>query len=67
MYLELLSPTDCKLYGSKGNCCRNHIGKRTSLFITGDNKVSFSCTGPEDVNTRVQITVIGHGKPLDIK
>lgn len=32
-----------------------------------ENKISFSCTGPEDVNTRVQVTVIAHGKPLDIR
>jgi hypothetical protein len=68
MYLELLSPTDCKLYGSKGELLQEiTLESELPSFITGDNKVSFSCTGPEDVNTRVQITVIGHGKPLDIK
>lgn len=68
MYLELLSPTDCKLYRSKGELLQEVTleGKIPSL-IPGENEISFSCTGPEDVNTRVQVTVIAHGKPLDIR
>ncbi|MGI6572265.1 MAG: hypothetical protein ACOX19_02290 [Fermentimonas sp.] len=68
MYLELLSPTDCKLYGSKGELLQE-VALKSELpsLIPGNNEISFSCTGPEDVNTRVQVTVITHGKPLDMQ
>ena len=47
MYLELLSPTDCKLYRSKGELLQEVTleGKIPSL-IPGENEISFSCTGP---------------------
>lgn len=65
MYLELLSPTDCKLYGSKGELLQNVILKnKLPLLFHGENKISFSCMEPNDVNSRVQITLISHGKPL---
>lgn len=68
MYLELLSPTDCKLYGSRGELLQEiTLESKLPSLIPGDNKISFSCTGTKEVNTRVQVTVIGHGKPLDIK
>ncbi|MEA4916094.1 carbohydrate binding domain-containing protein [Proteiniphilum sp.] len=66
MFLELLSPTDCKLYGSKGELLQEiRLEKKIPLFLQGDNKISFSCTGTKDVNIRAQITVIGHGKPIE--
>jgi len=68
MYLELLSSTDCKLYGSKGELLQEiALESEFPSLIPGDNEISFSCTGPDDVNTRVQVTVIGHGKLLDTK
>ncbi|MEN6453566.1 MAG: hypothetical protein ABFD10_04840 [Prolixibacteraceae bacterium] len=68
MYLELNSPNDCKLYGSKGELLREIVpeGKIPNL-ITGENEISFSCDGPKDMNARVQVTVISEGEPLDIK
>ena len=69
MYLELLSPTDCKLYGSKGELLQEITLKdEIPSLEPGNNKLSFSCTNyATDVNTRVQVTVIGHGEPLENK
>jgi len=66
MFLELLSPTDCKLYGSKGELLQEiTLEGKLPILLPGDNKISFSCADTNDVNTRLQVTVIGHGKPLD--
>ncbi len=69
MYLELLSPTDCKLYGSKGELLQEiTLESKVPSLTSGDNKISFSCaSSTKDVNTRVQVTVIGYGRPLDTK
>jgi len=65
MYLEFRSKTDCKLYGSKGELLKDvQIEGNIPDFKNGDNKISFTCKGPADVNSRVQITVISEGKPL---
>lgn len=65
MYLEFLSFSDCKLYGSKGELLREvtPIGTPPTL-MNGQNQISFSCDGHQAVNTRVQVTVIGEGEPL---
>jgi hypothetical protein len=65
MYLEFRSINDCKLYGSKGEFLQDvkPDGKIPEL-INGDNEISFSCIGPEEVNSRVQVTVISDGNPL---
>jgi hypothetical protein len=65
MYLEFLSFSDCKLYGSKGELLKEvtPIGKNPNL-VNGQNEISFSCDGPGAVNARVQVSVIGEGKPL---
>lgn len=65
MYLEFRSLSDCKLYGSKGELLKEVIpGGRIPDLVNGQNEVSFSCTTSETVNARVQVTVIGEGKPL---
>ncbi len=65
MYLEFLSFSDCKLYGSKGELLKEvtPIGENPNL-VNGRNEISFSCDGPEAVNARMQVSVIGEGKPL---
>lgn len=65
MYLEFLSFADCKLYGSKGELLKEvtPIGKNPNL-AKGQNKISFSCDDSGDINTRVQVTIIGEGDPL---
>ena len=65
MYLEFRSPADCKLYGPKGAFLKDVVPEGgVPILATGKNEINFSCDGPEDVNTRVQVTVIGEGKPL---
>jgi hypothetical protein len=65
MYLEFMSEDDCKLYGPKGEFLGD-VEFQGSIpeLEHGENDISFSCNGPEDVNSRVQVTVISEGKPL---
>ncbi|HZH71307.1 MAG TPA: hypothetical protein VFD91_02340, partial [Mariniphaga sp.] len=65
MYLEFYAPDDCVLYGSKGEVIRkvDFIGNIPELKH-GTNEVSFHCDRLEKINPRVQVTVIGEGKPL---
>jgi len=66
MFLELLSGSDCKLYGSKGELIEEvKIKGKLPELLPGNNEMSFYCNGPEDVNVRVQVTVISEGKPLE--
>ena len=65
MFLEFYSPDDCVLYGSKGEFIqRVAIKGNVPVLKPGNNEVSFTCEGPEGINPRVQVTVIGEGNPL---
>jgi hypothetical protein len=65
MFLEFYSPDDCVLYGPKGEFIKKvAIKGKVPVLKSGNNNVSFMCEGPEDVNPRVQVTVIGEGDPL---
>jgi hypothetical protein len=67
MYIELNSPNDCKLYGSKGELLREIVPEgKIPYLIPGENEISFSCDGPKDMNARVQVTVISEGEPLKV-
>lgn len=65
MYLEFLSHSDCKLYGSKGELLQEviPIGKNPNL-VNGKNDILFSCKESKGINARAQVTIIGEGKPL---
>lgn len=65
MYLEFLSFSDCKLFGSKGELLKEvtPIGENPNL-VNGRNEISFYCDGTKEISTRVQVTVINEGKPL---
>jgi hypothetical protein len=68
MYLEFRSPTDCKLYGSKGEFLQDVVPEGAVPSLRpGDNSVSFECRGPAGINPRVQVTVITEGQPLGNK
>jgi hypothetical protein len=64
-YLEFHSPTDCKLYGPKGELIKKvtPIGEVPSLRA-GRNSITFECAGPSEHSARAQVTVISHGDPL---
>ena len=66
MYLEFYNEKDCKLFGSKGELLGNVEIKGTIPDLKrGDNEIIFFCKGSEKVNSRVQVTVITEGKPLN--
>ena len=66
MYIEFRSASDCKLYGSKGEFIQDIVIEgRIPDLKNGNNEISFSCRGLEGVNSRVQVTVISEGKPLE--
>jgi hypothetical protein len=68
MFLEFRSADDCKLYGSKGELLKEVTPQGTIPYLAkGDNEISFSGEGSKQINTRVQVTVISEGNPLDIK
>lgn len=65
MYLEFLGPGNCKLYGPKGEFLQDiKIEGRIPLLKNGDNVVTYSCDGPANINTRVQVTLISEGEAL---
>jgi hypothetical protein len=65
MVIEFNSMNDCKLYGSKGELIREvKVEGTIPSLVPGENEVSFSCNGPENVNSRVQITMISKGDPV---
>jgi hypothetical protein len=67
MYLEFKSLSDCKLYGSKGEFIGDVKPQGTVPELRkGNNEIIFSGEGSEKCNTRLQITVMNEGSPLDI-
>jgi hypothetical protein len=68
MYLEFFSKDNCKLYGSKGELLAEVKPEGTIPKLEmGKNEISLSGKGSNEVNTRLQVTVISEGGPLDIK
>ena len=68
MYLEFLSADDCTLYGSKGELLAKVKPEGTIPNLKkGNNEISLSGKGTNEVNARMQVTVISEGDPLDIK
>jgi hypothetical protein len=65
MYLEFRSENNCKLYGPKGDIIMDvEVSGAVPELMAGENKISFKCIGKENVNPRVQVTVITEGLPL---
>ena len=66
MYLEFSSSADCKLYGSRGELLREVKPDGTiPILVNGDNKISLTGDGMKEINTRMQVTVISEGDPLN--
>jgi hypothetical protein len=65
MFLEMNSENDCKLYGSKGELLSEvKIKGKIPRLDSGENEVSFTCESSREISSRVQVTVIGEGRPL---
>jgi hypothetical protein len=66
MYLEFRSEKDCKLYGSKGEFLQDvKIEGIVPLLKNGENDIAFRCKGTQGVSSRVQVTIISEGQPID--
>lgn len=65
MFLELKPDSGCYLYGRRGELITAvKINGEIPLLAPGENQISFSGNGTEGINSRVQVTVIGEGPPL---
>ena len=64
-YLELISATECKLYGPEGQFIRDvtPVGDIPSLKA-GVNRLSFKADADGVLSTRANVTVISQGKPI---
>ncbi|UCD29545.1 MAG: hypothetical protein JSV03_03425, partial [Planctomycetota bacterium] len=64
-YLEFYSPSDCKLYGPKGELIADVKPQgEVPVLAGGANNVTFTCDGPTDINPRAKVTVICQGDPI---
>lgn len=65
MYIEFNSLTDCKLYGAKGELLKEVVPRGAVQELrTGSNEIEFTCEPANGVNTRMQVTMIAEGEPL---
>ncbi|MDD5519864.1 MAG: hypothetical protein PHI84_03495 [Kiritimatiellae bacterium] len=65
MYLELKSKDNCKLYDKDGKVVCEVVPKgEIPTLKSGGNNVLFHCENPGKEDPRVQVTLIGEGKPL---
>jgi hypothetical protein len=66
MYLEFQSQKDCKLFGPKGEFLQDiKIEGKIPELKNGENEISFTCKSSEELSSRVQVTVISVGNPLE--
>ena len=64
-YLEFFSPTDCKLYGPRGELIRTVVPQGDTVWLeTGDNEIEFHCQASPGVRARAVVNVITQGEPL---
>ena len=64
-YLELNGPSDCKLYGPKGELIRQVTPQgEIPLLQRGQNEVKFRADMPAGVSARARVTVISAGEPF---
>lgn len=68
MYLEFKSVDDCKLYGSKGELLREVKPEGIVPELKkGSNEIQFFGEASGEFNTRLQVTIISEGDPLEKK
>jgi hypothetical protein len=62
-YLELESPSDCRLYDERGALVRQLQPEgEVPALAAGENRVKFTCEGPEGLRGRAKVTVISYGE-----
>ena len=65
MYLEFYSADNCKLFGPKGELLEDVKYSGTiPVMKKGENIISVSCRCAQEINPRLQVTVITEGDPL---
>jgi hypothetical protein len=64
-YLEFYSPTECRLYGPKGEIIAEIKPKgEIPLLENGKNTVTFTCDKTGSLSARAYVTVLSYGDPL---
>jgi len=65
-YLEMNSPTDCKIYGPKGELVQEVKPQgEIPVLAAGENEVELNCQTREGINARANVTVISEGPPIN--
>ena len=65
MYLELLSPDDCRLYDPNGGFIEQvRIKSELPQMQPGKNQLSFECESADAIKPRIQITAITYGDAI---
>ena len=66
MYIELNSAEECKLYGPKGEFIQDvRVEGQIPVISNGENEISFNCKEAGGTSTRVQVTMITEGNPIN--
>jgi hypothetical protein len=61
-YLEYGGPNDCKLYSGDGGLLQEVATEgNVPILAGGENEIHFSCSAPDRINARANVTVITHG------
>jgi hypothetical protein len=64
-YLELTSPTECRIYNADGEIVGEVMPEgRVPQLQAGPNRISFSCQETPGLSTRARVTLISSGSPL---
>jgi len=64
-YVEFDSTADCRLYDARGKLVRKVRPRGAApQLAAGENRVAFTCEGPEGVRARARVTVIASGRPF---
>ena len=62
-YIEYKSPSDCKVYGPKGEVLAEITPQGCAPILkTGENSVQFSCESASGLNDRANVTVIARSR-----
>ncbi len=64
-YLEFFGPDQCQLFDERGAVVQKvHPQGEIPQLASGENRLHFTCQGPEGLHHRAQVTVITYGEPF---